>query len=127
MELKNEEDLKVELSKSYKNDDLDDKHFNKTIYAKQNDFMSLIQYELNFEPYTSLAKTCGMSSINIKKSPDTNRFYFGNLNMAGHGPAFELRPIKLEHVQDLELIRVLFTNHAYELGRVIDRESIYKI
>jgi hypothetical protein len=127
MEIKNEEELKMEFSKSSENDDLAQHHFNKTIYAQQKDFMALVNCELKFEPYISLAKQCGMSSMVIKKSSNTNRFYFGNLNIAGHGPAFELRPIKLQHVLDLSLIKTLFSNHAYELGRVIDRESNYKI
>lgn len=127
MEFKNEEELKMDFSISCKDDDLHESHFNKTIYAKQNDFMALDKFELNFEPYISLAEECGLSSIVIHKSSNTNRHYLGNLNMAGHGPAFELRPVKIKHVLDIALLKHLLSNHAYELGRVIERGSNYEI
>lgn len=85
------------------------------------------EYELSFSPFTEIARKCGMTSFSLKRSSKTGRIYVWNLNLGGHAPKLELRPITLEHLMDEYLMIKYHENGAYELGCNISIESNYEI
>jgi len=88
---------------------------------------SMPVYELLFDPYLELAERCGMSSVSLKQSSQTERLYLWNVNHGGHYPRLEMRPVRLEHVLDLELMYQLHKDWAYELGVNINLHPSYDI
>ena len=87
----------------------------------------MTEYELDYPPFTELALECGMSSFSLKRSSKTGRIYAWNTNLGGHAPRLELRPVKLQHVMDIPLMKKYHENWAYELGCNIDIDATYEI
>lgn len=101
--------------------------FDKSVYGNLSLADTMTDYELCFEPYISLAKELGMTRFSLRQSTTTKRLYLWNFNIGGHGARFELRPVLLEHVLDIPLMRDLHQNHALLLGRNIDLDTHYEI
>lgn len=108
-------------------EDLSEECYSKTIYVEQATMDNLIKYELDFQPYMDIAKKCLLQSIQIMKSTHTNRFYIGLVNLGGHGPAYEIRPVRLAEIKDHKYIEKMFANHGQELDWGIDINIKYKI
>jgi hypothetical protein len=106
---------------------LHEEAYSKTIYIDQSQFDDLIKFDLNFQPYISIAESCGMSSIMVMKSKTTHRFYIGFVNLAGHGPRYEVRPVRLKEMLNFEYIRKMLANHAQELDGGIDIKEKYEV
>lgn len=121
------EDLAGLFSKAGSEAELPEDDYKKSIYGTLVHLKSMPVYELVFEPYLELAERCGMSSFNLKLSIETGRFYVWNVNLGGHCPKLEMRPVKLEHVVDLELMYEYHKEWAYELGVNINLNPTYEI
>ncbi|WP_309382685.1 hypothetical protein [Cerasicoccus frondis] len=104
-----------------------DGNYDKSFYGSLKNLMEMPEYELAFSPYVELAKSCGMTSMSLKRSLETGRLYLWNVNLGGHAPMLELRPVKLDHVLDLNLMKRLHENWARLLGCDIDDEPGYLI
>ncbi|MFC3152907.1 hypothetical protein ACFOEK_17845 [Litoribrevibacter euphylliae] len=101
--------------------------YEKSIYGTHQHLSEMSVYELAFSPYIELAKECGMGSISLRRSNKTGRIYLWNVNLGGHAPKLELRPVSLERVLDLAVMKTLHDNWAYLLGCNIDLEPGYEI
>ena len=101
--------------------------YRKTRYISNEDFYNLINYDLNFEPYITIAKKCLMRHISIMRSPKTNRFYIGFINLGGHRATFEIRPIEKSDLLDYGYIERMFMNYGQELDWGIDLNENYEI
>ena len=106
---------------------LPEKSYEESFYGTFEDLKGMPVYVSNFEPYSVLAKECGMTSFSLKQSTQTKRIYAWNVNHGGHYPVLELRPVRIEHVKNIELMRQYHENHAYDLGMKIVREIAYEI
>lgn len=106
---------------------LNEESYSKTIYIDQLIFDDLSKFELNFEPYIDIAKSCLMSSITVMKSKTTNRFYIGFVNLGGHGARFEVRPVRLKEILNVDYIRKMFANYGQELDWGIDIKEKYEV
>lgn len=106
---------------------LNEESYSKTIYIDQLIFDDLTKFELNFEPYIEIAKSCLMSSITVMKSKTTNRFYIGFVNLGGHGARFEVRPVRLQEILNIDYIRKMFANYGQELDWGIDIKEKYEV
>lgn len=117
-QLFNENQIIVELKEdSYK----------KTIYVDKPIFDSLVKFDLDFEPYINVAKKCLMQSIQIMQSTKTNRFYIGLVNLGGHAPAYEIRPVRLIEILNIDYIEKMFNNYGQELDWGIDINEKYEV
>lgn len=120
-----------ELEKLFANNhckiELNEDSYSKTRYINQFLFDHLIKYELNFEPYTEIAKRCSMSSIQLMRSTATNRFYIGFVNLGGHGARYEVRPVRLSEVEYHLYIERMFADYAKELDWGISLNEDYEI
>ena len=106
---------------------LDERYYSVTRYVSQDQFESLIQYSLLYEPYLEVAKNCSMSWVSILRSEITNRFYIGLVNLGGHGAVYEIRPITIERIKDVAYIHKMFANHGRELDQGIELNQEYQI
>lgn len=88
----------------------------KSRYGSYQDLQEMPEYQLNFEPYIQIAEKCGMKSLSLKRSSTTGRFYAWNINLGGHTPRLELRPVTLNQVVDLALMKQYHENWACGLG-----------
>lgn len=70
-------------------------------------------FQLDFEPYRSLALSVGATHFGIKKSP--LRFYLGHINLGGHWPLCTIRPLSLEQVKDLDYLHSMMNNYCSAL------------
>jgi hypothetical protein len=89
------------------------------------EFKGLKVITLEFEPYISVAKQCGLSDFRVAKSDI--RYYLFNINDGGHFPVCEIRPISTNLIKDAEALKGLFSNRAYAFGSEINKELAYKI
>lgn len=97
------------------------------IYGSQQHLSEMPRYELDFTPYTALAKNCGMKSISLRRSEDTGRVYLWNVNISGHGPRLELLPVSFSQVKNIHFMQKMHVDHAYFLSLAIDVSANYKI
>lgn len=88
-------------------------------YVSQQEFYSLEKLNVRFAPYNDYSE--------IYLSPVTNRLYAGNINDAGHGVRFEVRPITIDDVEEGKYILSLYEDWAIELGRNIDASADYVV
>jgi hypothetical protein len=109
------------------NNELEEDSFKKTIYVDKSIFDSLIKYDLDFEPYIKVAKECLMQSIQIMQSTKTNRIYIGFVNLGGHSPAYEIRPVRLIEILNIDYIEKMFNNYGQELDWGIDINEKYEV
>ena len=107
--------------------DLKEESYSKTIYIDQATFDNLIKFDLNFEPYTDIASSCLMTSITVMRSKTTNRFYIGFANVSGHGPRYEVRPVRLKEILNFDYIKKMFANYGQELDWGIDINEKYEV
>lgn len=126
MEINSEQQLH-DLFTNNKCIELNESSYTKTIYVKQSIYESLIPFDLNFEPYCSVAKECLMDSIQIMKSAQTNRFYIGFANLGGHYAVYEIRPVRLKEIKDIDYIKKMFNNYGQGLDFGIDLSEKYEI
>ena len=89
--------------------------------------MEMPEYELEFSPYIELAELCGLDSVSLKVSPETGRVYLWNVNLGGHMPRLELKPVSLDKVVDLEFMTRMHENHGYNISLEVDVTANYKI
>ena len=80
-------------------------------------FKQLEEFELNFEPYLSLARTCQLTSFSLYKDPESGRNYLGVLNDGGHATVFFIKPITYEELGDLTFIENLLANFGENLQK----------
>ncbi|WP_444930487.1 hypothetical protein ACJJIF_01480 [Microbulbifer sp. SSSA002] len=97
------------------------------IYGSGKHLKEMPEYELNFEPYIGLAKSCGMCSMSLNKSCETGRLYLWSVNLGGHAPRLELVPVSLSLVLDLDFMRRMHENHGHFLALKVDASANYKI
>ena len=107
--------------------ELKEDSYKKTIYVDKPIFDSLVKFDLDFEPYINVAKECLMQSIQIMQSTKTNRFYIGLVNLGGHAPAYEIRPVRLIEILNIDYIKKMFNNYGQELDWGIDINEKYEI
>lgn len=107
--------------------DLNENSYSKTIYIDQLIFENLIKFDLNFEPYIDIAKSCLLTSITVMKSKTTNRFYIGFVNLGGHGARYEVRPVRIKEIQNYDYIKKMFANYGQELDWGIDINEKYEV
>jgi len=101
--------------------------FRKTRYIDSKTYDNLVKYELAFPLYTEIAKSCSMAFFKIMRSTQTNRFYIGFINLGGHGPAYEIRPVQLSDIKNYEYMEKMFANHAEQLDWGIDLKENYQV
>ncbi|MBB1280439.1 MULTISPECIES: hypothetical protein [Pseudoalteromonas] len=101
--------------------------YSQSQYGTLANLRDMPEYELSFFPFTEIARKCGMKSFSLKRSSKTGRIYVWNVNLGGHAPKLELRPITLEHLMDVDLMIKYHENWAYELGCNISIDSNYEI
>lgn len=106
---------------------LPDSAYQQSILGNQTHLTSMPIYILTFPPYPELAEQCGMTNFSVKRSPDTGRFYLWNVNLGGHYPRLELRPVKLDHLLDIDLMHRYHSNWGYELGLNVSKDFTYVI
>jgi len=107
--------------------EIDNTNYRKTRYVSGKVFDNLIKYELDFEPFISIKNRIFMSGIPLMRSETTNRYYIGFVNLGGHGPAFEIRPVRLSDVLDFKYIERMYENHGLILDREIELNANYDI
>ncbi|MCT8870856.1 hypothetical protein N5C36_00975 [Shewanella xiamenensis] len=100
-------------------------YYESTRYIRWSEFEAMQVYELDFEPYLSIAERCNMRFFALHQSP--KRVYLAHLNDAGHAPRWEARPLLLSQLRDTELMTSLMQDHAYQLGLKINLEANYPI
>jgi len=127
MKLKSISELETLFSDYKSNSEIKLDSFRKTRYIDSRTFDNLVSYELDFAPYNEIAKRCSMGSFFIMRSTRTNRFYIGFLNLGGHGPVYEIRPVRLPDVKDYEYMEKMFANHAQQLDWGVDIKEDYKV
>lgn len=124
-------DSKVELRQLFEENkplcELNEYSYSKSRYVTRLEFDSLIQYKLDFEPYLEIARRCSMSGIYVMRSPITNRFYIGFINLGGHGAMWEVRPVRIKEVEDASYIERMLKDHGQQLDWGIDLNENYKI
>lgn len=101
--------------------------FSKSRYGTYLNLSDMPEYELDYSPFTDLAIECGMKSFSLKRSSKTGRIYAWNTNIGGHAPKLELRPVKLDHVMNMSLMKKYHENWAYELSCNIDLNATYEL
>ncbi|WP_024611612.1 hypothetical protein [Pseudoalteromonas sp. TB64] len=101
--------------------------YTRSRYGTYQNFFDMPEYQLDYSPFIELALECGMSSFSLKRSSKTGRIYAWNTNIGAHGPKLELRPVKLQHVMNMPLMKKYHENWAYELGCNIDIDATYEI
>ncbi|HUC80187.1 MAG TPA: hypothetical protein VMR70_04690 [Flavisolibacter sp.] len=101
--------------------------FTKTRYVDRMTFEALEKYELDFHPYTDIAKKCLMSDIPLLRSQKTNRFYIGFTNLGGHGAVWEIRPVGITEVKDVDYLERMYANNGQQLDWGIDLSEKYEI
>ncbi len=106
---------------------LNEDSYSKTRCVTVSEFKLLKSYDLNFEPYNSIAVECGMIQTPILQSEKTNRFYIGFLNLGGHGAFGEIRPIRLKEILNLNYIKEMYENHGAKMDREVDMNENYEI
>lgn len=100
--------------------------YQNTRYIRWSEFDDMVVYELDFEPYLSIAELCDMYYFTLHKSQQ--RLYLTHCNDAGHPPPrWEARPITLSQLIDVELMTYLMRDHAYQLGLRINFDLDYQI
>jgi hypothetical protein len=107
--------------------ELKEDSYKKTIYVDKSIFDSLIKFDLDFEPYINVAEECLMQSLQIMQSTKTKRFYIGFVNLGGHAPAYEIRPVRLIEILNIDYIEKMFKNYGQELDWGIDINEKYEI
>ena len=101
--------------------------YRKTRYIDSLAYDNLVKYELAFPLYTEIAKSCSMAFVKIMRSTQTNRFYIGFVNLGGHGPAYEIRPVQLSDVKNYEYMQKMFANYGEQLDWGVDLKENYKV
>ena len=101
--------------------------FIKTRYIDQITYDRLIRYELKFDPYVDIAERCSMKLLEIMRSPITNRFYIGFVNIGGHGARWEIRPVGLLEVKNYQYMERMFAKYGQQLDWDIDLNENYEI
>ncbi|WP_181382155.1 hypothetical protein [Shewanella sp. BC20] len=96
-----------------------------TRYISWSEFDAMQVYELDFEPYLTIAATCDMRFFTLHQSQ--HRLYLTHCNYAGHAPRWEARPITLSQLTDTALMTKLMQDHAYQLGLRINFDLDYPI
>lgn len=104
-----------------------DDSFIKTRYVDRTAFEALEKYELDFPPYTDIAKRCLLPCLPIMRSLKTNRFYIGFINLGGHGAVWEIKPVRIIDVKDVNYIERMYANHGQQLDWGIDLNENYEI
>jgi hypothetical protein len=107
--------------------ELKEESYIKTIYVDKSIFDSLVKFDLAFEPYNNVAKECLMQSIQIMQSTKTKRFYIGLINLGGHDPAYEIRPVRLIEILNIAYLKKMFNNYGQELDWGIDINEKYEV
>src|SRR5688500_3222634 len=106
---------------------LEEESFAKTRYISWQQYKDLVVYQLDFQPYAAIAERCAMTSMSIMRSPKTNTFYIGFINLGGHAAAVEIRPVRLQEAIDFEYLERMFAHHARNLDIGIDLQEDYEI
>ena len=96
-----------------------------TVLISNVEFGELVYFQLAFEPFVSLAKHCGMTSFGIYGSK--NRLYLGHINTAGHGARFMIRPILLNQLLDVTLMKSLNEDYCQRLESGAVKELAFEI
>ena len=99
----------------------------KSRYCSFDIYDSLIDLSLNFEPYISVARRCGMKYCSIMQSKKTNRFYVGYINNGGHASRCEIMPISNENILNPDYIESVYRDYALKINRAVDPELSYEI
>ncbi|MFB2661894.1 hypothetical protein [Shewanella mangrovisoli] len=94
-------------------------------YIRWSEFEAMQVYELDFEPYLTVAANCDMRFFTLYQSQ--HRLYLAHCNYAGHAPRWEARPITLSQLTDTALMTRLMQNHAYQLGLNINLNLDYPV
>ncbi|WOC27910.1 hypothetical protein LY624_08615 [Pseudoalteromonas sp. N1230-9] len=87
--------------------------YNQSYKVSPNDINDMNFYRFDFEPYTSLASSLGLSGFGIKGSG--KRFYLTHINIAGHRPLCTVRPVNLEQLKDLSYLDYMLSNYCQNL------------
>ena len=92
--------------------------YRQTRYISHSDFKALEVVQLTFAPY---------EPDYLYHSKRSNRLYAGNINTAGHGAKFEIRPVTLTQVAKGVDVVALYENWAIALSRNVDLNADYEI
>ena len=127
MNISSEKELEeLYLSMTTKNT-LNEISYSKTRYISVPEFQLLKRYDLDFEPYNSIALECKMNRISILQSKTTKRFYIGYLNLGGHGAFGVIRPVRLKEITNLKYIKEMYENHGEKMNLTVDLNVDYEI
>uniref|UniRef100_Q0HVL4 Uncharacterized protein n=1 Tax=Shewanella sp. (strain MR-7) TaxID=60481 RepID=Q0HVL4_SHESR len=99
--------------------------YENTRYISWSEFDVMQVYELDFEPYLTIAAICDMRFFTLHQSQ--HRLYLAHCNYAGHAPRWEARPITLSQLTDTALMTKLMQDHAYQLGLRINFDLDYPV
>ena len=125
--INSQEELKKLFEEYRPNFELNESSYSKTRYVDGSVYRGFVFYFLEFEPYAEIAKQCSMGVVGIKRSLKTNRFYIGFINLGGHGAVYEIRPVRLKEVLDLEYMKSMFENYCQKMDWGIDLKENYEI
>lgn len=106
---------------------LADEEYDKAFLGEQSFLKAFSRYALNFSPYQELAETCGMESFSLMQSNVTHRLYIWNVNLGGHYPRLEMRPVKYEHVVDLKRMAYFHQNWAERMSENLQPKPGYQV
>ena len=96
-----------------------------TLLISNVEFGKLIYFQLASEPFIEVAKYCGMASFGIYGSE--KRFYLGHINVAGHGARFVIRPVLLDQLLDVVLMKSLNEDYCQRLESGAVKELAFEI
>lgn len=111
-------DFETQILASTPDRELPARCYQKSIYISAAEFRSLAEITLDFSPFDGLV---------VYQSGDTHRLYAGNINLAGHGARFEIRPLRKSDLESAELLTRLYDNFAEEMGKSVDRNLNYPL
>jgi hypothetical protein len=106
---------------------LPESSYDKTRFIGHREFDAMIEYVLSYEPYIKIAERCGMDRFNILQSPVTNRFYIGFINIGGHAPRCEVRPVRLKEIAYADYMLSMFENQGQKLDWGLDLNENYEV
>ncbi|SHO58996.1 hypothetical protein [Vibrio quintilis] len=124
--LKSTQDLK-QLFQSYQDVDHDktEAFYLQSIYIDEHQFNAMTFYELDFEPYISLAYSVNASCFGIRKSP--KRFYLSHINNGGHRVLCTIRPVRLSQLQDIDYLYTLEQDYCRQLEADAIRSDEFEV
>lgn len=121
------DELVALFNRSQSSRDMYKEDYAKSRYGTSKDLSDMPEYYLEYFPYNELVFEPVVASFSLKRSIATGRLYVWNVNLGGHAPKLELRPVTLEHVMNIPLMKKYHENMAYELGRNITHDATYEI